>query len=337
LKTRRFIKAVKIKVFLTVFIACLFIQFNKANALEPALVVVKSKAGKIEHVHIEGYANIEEKRKADINTRFYVGSISKVFTAVLTLNLVQSGELELSNEIKYLLSHRSGLPREGDFGYWFSGEFPDRRALRKYLDEATLQFEPGSKTSYSNIAYAKLGLILEETTGIPYEVLLKERVLLPLKLSNTDVEKQPRHLANGYTPKNKMLPSIDRPFAGVGKKIGERWQRDYHDAKAMSPAFGVYSSPRDLMRFTNFLSGEVNTDVLNKRMLNMMRAIQAKPWALGLKKDHIDGVEVYRHDGWFAAHRSHLLFDPARRVAVVVLANADDAKPAIIAERYFRD
>ena len=63
--------------------------------------------------------------------------------------------------VTQLLTHSSGLVREGNFGYWFNTNFPDRDQLSQFLDSTTLRTSPGSEVRYSNIGFAALGLAVE--------------------------------------------------------------------------------------------------------------------------------------------------------------------------------
>jgi CubicO group peptidase (beta-lactamase class C family) len=103
----------------------------------------------------------------------------------------------------------------------------------------------------------------------------------------------------------------------------------------MTPAFGIYASASDLGRFARFLLGYGGDDVLSKHMRARMRERQASGWGLGLKIQRYAGHTVARHDGWFAAHRSHLLLDARDDLAVIVLTNGDNASPQDIAEALF--
>jgi CubicO group peptidase (beta-lactamase class C family) len=339
------LKAVVDNIFLLLLFSCLSIgavsEQNDKNQIKadqhhPAKIVLSLKGDTLVSAQVSGYADIQQSVLADMDTAFYLGSISKIFTSVLVLHLVEQQQLVLTDEIRQLLSHSSGLPREGDFGYWFSAEFPGSVELKQYLSSAPLLFEPGKKYHYSNIAYAKLGLIIEEATGLSYAQALNRYVLAPLGMTHTGVRPYPAHIAQGYSPENRILPNAQRPFAGIGAKVGQRHLRVYHDAKAMSPAFGIFSTPRDMSVFLGFLSGAKNTSVLNKASLAGMYRDQGFGRTLGLKRDKIDGVSVLRHDGWFAAHRSHLLFDPLSKRSVIALTNFDDSKPALLAETAFR-
>jgi len=299
-----------------------------------------------------GVADIEAAQPMTADTIVYAGSLSKVFTAVLALRLVEEGALSLSDTVAeagvdtatplsgitvtHLLTHSSGLEREGDFGYWFTADFPDSDGLLRYLRRAELRAPPGETLHYSNIGYATLGQVIEHATSMSYGNALSTRVLEPLGLLSSGAPGPARGVATGYSPIGRIIPSAERPFAGVGRKIAKRHVREYHDAAAMSPAFGVYTSANDLARLARFLLDTDDSAVLSPDMRTRMRTRQDSGWGLGLKIGLLDDRPVARHEGWFAAHRSHLLLDIESGISVVVLTNSDAAAPSDIAETLYR-
>jgi CubicO group peptidase (beta-lactamase class C family) len=234
--------------------------------------------------------------------------------------------------IAQLLTHSSGLVREGNFGYWFSGDFPDRTALSKFLGNTELRTPPGDTVRYSNIGFAALGLAVEDATGISYHDALRKRVLMPLGLGLSGSPGPADGIAPGYTPSGRIIPSADRPFAGIGRAVGNRHLREYHDAAAMTPAFGIYTTASDLGRLARFLLGYGGENVLPKDTRSMMLEPQASRRTYGLGSERYRERRLARHGGWFAAHKSHLLVDLDAEIGVVVMANSDNADPDAIAK-----
>jgi CubicO group peptidase (beta-lactamase class C family) len=296
-----------------------------------------------------GFADLESERRMTADTPLYAGSLSKIFTAVLTLNLVAGQRLSLDEAvagigagdsgitITHLLTHSSGLPREGNFGYWFSGEFPDRSALSRFLAVSSPRSPPGQTVNYSNIGFAALGLELERASGESYMHALSTRVLRPLQLESTGGPGPVPGIASGYTPPGRLLPREDRPFAGVGRQVGTRHVREYHDAAAMTPAFGLYTTASDLGRLARFLLGSGDNGILPDELRRQMLKPANASRTLGLGTGVFDGREVVRHSGWFAAHRSYVIIDPETGSAAIVLANSDNADPEAIAEALLRE
>ncbi|MGI9206319.1 MAG: serine hydrolase domain-containing protein [Woeseiaceae bacterium] len=314
----------------------------------PGVSVVVTQEDDVLFAGGSGFADLETDRPMTPDTILYAGSLSKIYTGVLTLNLAAKGRLELDAPVagigvtpdrsdsritvRHLLTHASGLDREGDFGYWFSAKFPDDRALASYLAATELRSVPGEEFHYSNIGYAMLGTVAARATGQSYNDALHERVLQPLGLNSSGSPGPVTDMAVGYSPVNRVIPSRERPFAGLGRQVGDRYVREYHDAKAMTPAFGIYTTANDLSLLARFLLGFGGNAVLSDTLRSQMLSAQDSGWGLGIKIDRLMGRPVARHSGWFAAHKSHLLLDLQSGIAVVVMANADSAAPAAIAE-----
>jgi len=309
--------------------------------------VIVSKLGVV-FAGASGVANLESSERMTADSVIYAGSLSKLLTAALVLQLVEQGSLSLADEVdgigdgsrsvtvEHLLTHSAGLPREGDFGYWFSADFPDATELAGFLATTDLRSAPGESLHYSNIGYAALGSVVEQVTEQTFDAALRERVIEPLDMNASGARGPASGVANGYTPTGRIIPSADRPFAGVGRQVGNRHVRMYHDARAMSPAFGAYTSASDLGRLAQFLLGCGNDAVLSVAMRQHMFEIQPSGWGLGIRIESLNGRTVARHGGWFAAHRSHLLLDIDMGIGIVVMANADNADPAAIAEELLR-
>ena len=317
----------------------------------PGVSAVISVGDQLVFAGASGVADLETGREMTPDTPLYAGSLSKLFTAVLVLRLVEQGSLSLADPVDGigaqvtgkatgitvadLLTHASGLEREGDFNYWYSADFPDREALTSYLLRAELREPPGKSLHYSNIGYARLGLIIEAVEGRPYQQVLLSQLLEPLGMASSGVSGPAVGLARGYTPIGRLLPDRQHPFAGVGAAVGDRYLREYHHAQAMTPAFGITVTAVDLSRFTRFLLGHGNHGVLSVAMRKRMAERQPSGWGLGLKLDTFAGRAVARHEGWFAAHRSHVLLDLNAGLTIAVLANSDSAEPAKIVEALY--
>ena len=314
----------------------------------PGVSVVVTQKDKIVFAGASGVADLETERAMTADTVLYAGSLSKILTAVLTLNLAEAQELSLDDivpgiainsrqehddiSVKHLLTHASGLNREGDFGYWFSANFPDASALGRYLVNTNLRAAPGTSFHYSNVGYAALGPVVEKASGQTFDKALGDRVFKPLAMDSSGTLKPGADLAAGYSPVNRVIPSEERPFAGLGRRVGNRHVREYHNANAMTPAFGAFTSARDLSRMARFLLGYGGNDVLSDDIRSQMLTAQASGWGLGIRVGKYRRRPIARHGGWFAAHQSHLFLDLRSDIAVVVMTNSDSASPGKIAE-----
>jgi D-alanyl-D-alanine carboxypeptidase len=314
----------------------------------PGVSAVVTRNEEVIFAGASGVADLETGRKMTPDTVLYAGSLTKILTAVLALQLVEKGELALDDvipgraiesskrnvniQVAHLLTHASGLDREGNFNYWFNADFPDERALANYLATADLQSAPGDSVSYSNIGYAALGPVIAHASGQSYDDALFDGVFKPLGMDSSGTLEPGNQLSAGYSPVNRVTPNKTRPFAGLGRYVGTRRIREYHDAKAMTPAFGAYTSSYDLSRLARMLLGYGGDKVLSADMRARLLTAQAGERGLGIRLARYKSRPVARHGGWFAAHRTHLLLDLRSGIAVVVMANSDSAAPENVAE-----
>ncbi|MCX6262289.1 MAG: serine hydrolase, partial [Bacteroidia bacterium] len=182
--------------------------------------VLVAKKGQIIYEKAFGYADREWNIPNTIDTKFRIASISKPFTALLVLQLAESGKINLNGTItKYipdykgklgdsitihqLLTHTSGVLTNLDPETEVIQErlYHNLRDLIKYTESADLYFRPGTGFRYSNYGYNILAYIVEKVTGKRFDDVLKENILLPAGLSNTnqsDHSRIEKNLAKGY-------------------------------------------------------------------------------------------------------------------------------------------
>ncbi|MEM9494547.1 MAG: serine hydrolase domain-containing protein [Pseudomonadota bacterium] len=160
-----------------------------------------------EKVFERGYgdANRSWKIPNTLETKFRIASLSKTFTAVLVLQLVDEGVLSFDDTLAtmlpayradyagevtlhHLLAHTSGISHYIDLPGWFDGAYLQPRTVDAFLSDIAalpLNAQPGEKYRYSNANYYFLGLIIERVTGKSFETVLSERILKPLSLNDT--------------------------------------------------------------------------------------------------------------------------------------------------------
>lgn len=311
----------------------------------PGVSAVVTRGDEVVFAGASGLVDIETGQRMSADSKLYAGSLTKVLTAVLALRLVEEDLLSLEqiapgiavNEnpeitIAQLLTHSAGLVREGDFGYWFSGVFPDKQELLRFLEQTELRSPPGERVRYSNIGFAALGVAIEAATDQSFHDALQTRVLKPLDMTMTGSPGPTGDIGKGYTPTGRIIPSAERPFAGVGAQVGERHIREYHNAAAMSPAFGAYTTARDLGRLVQFLLGYGGQGLLSDELRRDLLTPQSARRSFGLGTGTFRGRPVAQHGGWFAAHKSQILIDLESETGVVIIANSDSADPDAIAK-----
>jgi CubicO group peptidase (beta-lactamase class C family) len=191
-----------------------------------------------------GMANVSSATPATPTTLYRIGSVTKVFSALLLLQAASQGMLSLDDPVskqvpefsvinpygqglvtwRHLLSQRSGLQREAPAGLETTGEVLQALA-ETYLIEA-----PGGTPSYSNLGFSLIGnLVAERVAGSTFSKLVQEWVCSPLGLNNT---------GNEYTP--NVMSRLAQPYAPNGEPYS------FYDLGWSAPAGGMYSTPSDL-------------------------------------------------------------------------------------------
>ncbi len=149
-----------------------------------------------------GYENLKKKKKASAKTKYRIGSISKMYTSVMVLQLIEEEKLSLQTSlydyypnvkyakditIKNLLNHSSGIFNfTNDTAYLnYHTNKQSKKELLERIYAFTPSFKPNKKNSYSNSNYILLSFIIEDVTGKSYTKNLKERIVKPLKLKDT--------------------------------------------------------------------------------------------------------------------------------------------------------
>ncbi len=280
-----------------------------------------------------GYADPTTKELATPDTLYRVGSVSKPFTALLLMILVELGLIDLDAPVqKYLpdfqptnksakkitlrqmLSHRSGVVREGPVGNYFDDTHPTLEATVRALNKTELVFEPGSTTSYSNMALATVGYLLEKTQKEPFDKLMKRKVLDPLGMKHSTFQPSAEH--RKLIPKATMWTYHGRDFPAPTMEMG------------MSPAGNLYSSVNDQAKFLKFLFAGGN-GILKKQTLESMYKIQFPQkdektgFGLGFFVGDLDGKRVIRHGGAIYGFSTEFAALPDDKLGVIVCASKD--------------
>lgn len=194
-------------------------KYNVLNQFNGAVLVAED--GKVIFSKGYGMQDFENKVANNNLTKFRLASVTKQFTAMLIMQLVEKGKIKLDGKltdylpyyrkdvgdkitISQILSHTSGLANYTDDRKFMTEESGNKvtpkEFVLKYCSE-DLIFEPGTKWAYSNTGYFILGLIIEEITGRSYEENLQENILTPVGMVNSGYEhsdKSYENMAKGY-------------------------------------------------------------------------------------------------------------------------------------------
>jgi CubicO group peptidase (beta-lactamase class C family)/D-alanyl-D-alanine dipeptidase len=284
-----------------------------------------------------GYVDPERKRPATAKTVYRVGSVSKLFTDLAVMQLVERGELALDAPIndylpnftpknpfgtpitlRQLMSHQSGLVRESPVGNYFDATEPSLEATVASLNDTSLVYAPNTKTKYSNAGIAVVGNVLEHKSGAPFNQIMQEKIFRPIGLRHSRFER---------------TPDVERESA-----VGWMWTYDGRRFEApdfalgTAPAGNLYSSVLDLSKFAQAIMNEGRGEhgvLLQPGTLRQMilpqrtDAGEPNPFAIGFRVSDFDGHTKIGHGGAVYGFSTQLELLPQRKLGVAAVASLD--------------
>lgn len=276
-----------------------------------------TKEGDILYERHLGYSNIAKNIKNNAHSIHAIGSITKTYTAVLTLLAYEEGKFDMDTPlshyfpeiynaekitIAHLLKHRSGLPNvtnQPDYLEW-NTEFQSREAMFKRFSYYTSLFEPGAIFNYSNTNYILLTYILEDAYSMSFDELLKKKILNPLKLENTY-----------YLPSEKVAFSESYLFQN------EWLVQERTDYSVPLGAGAIYSTISDLNRFVEAL---FTTDLLSTHSKELMLLTQ-DGFGMGIIEFPFHEMTGYGHSGGIDGYQSFFGYLPHEKIGFSILSN----------------
>ena len=294
-----------------------------------------------------GHAEVKTGRKTTPETLYRIASHSKLFTAIGIMQLRDADKLSLDDPIRkhldwfqlkgidpesppvtirQLMTHSSGIPREGGSqAYWTSFDFPTREETIEHLGHQQVVFPAETRWKYSNLAFALLGEVIRELSGKSYAEYVESEIMRPLGMSSS-----------GAT-----LESIDQTklAVGYGRRLPDGTRQAFPgvDARGITAAGGVSSSVQDMARFVAWqfrLRDGNETEVLKSSTLREMQRIHwiDPEWKMGfgltfIVRKHPDRVLV-GHSGGYPGFRTATYVSPEEKLGVIVFSNSLDAEPS---------
>lgn len=282
--------------------------------------IVIAKEGRIVYERAFGYSLMDGPTKTPItsNTRFRISSITKTYTAVMILQLVEEGKLKLQDNldrffpeipnankitIEQILRHRSGIPELKVEPNWGRQSRTHDEVLA-VIEKGQPNFEPDSKHEYSNTGYVILGYIIEKVEGKPYQDVLKERITSKLGLKNT-------YLGEGNTNTEKN-ESLSYRYLGEWKEAPEL------NLSVPAGAGAIMSTPGDMAKFIQAL---FDHKLVSKASLDKMMTMQDGE-GMGMEPFTFSGKTLYGHTGGSNSSGSWLAYEPEEQLALAYTTNA---------------
>lgn len=306
-------------------------QFEPAA---PGCVVLVAKKGEIVYNKAFGAANIELNVPLRTDMVFRIGSVTKQFTAVAILQLVEQGKLSLQDSIQkyikdypskghiitieHLLTHTSGIKDYLQINY--SSPFLERwdftpKQLIDSFKNVPMEFAPGAKFSYSNSGYALLGYIIEKVSGMYFQDYMQQNLFKPLGLSNTFCDN-----AGSIIPKR---------VNGYVKEVQGYKNADYWSMTVAYSAGSMVSCVEDLLKWHTALHSYkiLKKETLDKAFTSfMLKDGTPAEYGYGWFLKQVNGTRSIAHGGAISGFRSNALYYPAEDVFIAVLFNCGCAR-----------
>ena len=275
----------------------------------------------------------ETVERVGLETKYLIGSVTKVFTAIAVMQLYEKHKLDIDAPvsqyipdfsikqrfpeskpitIREVLTHHAGLPSD-IFLHKFSSNSPDYHELLNYLNQHTTCFPVGKIKSYSNLGYALLGILVERVSGKTYTDYVRQNIFLPLKMTNS-----------GFYTNASLQKGLTKAHDKEGKVVSELPIYDL-------PAGGIYSTVIDMMKFgRSFI--DKKSILLSPHTVEIMFQLQNKDVMLDLddrsaicfdfKNKTPELGRIFEHGGAMVYHRAQLYIAPDAGLAAVMLSDA---------------
>lgn len=277
-----------------------------------------------------GRADLANKKAATFDTQYPIGSISKSLTAVATLNLQQTGQINIDDDfqryandyptkherftLKQLLSHQAGIRHYNDeLSESFNDiHYPNIKDAVGIVENDPLLFPPGTDFTYSSYAYSLVALALERATKQDYPSIMQDTLFTPLAMEATRLNTL------------EKTAQQTQPYLVLGSLLIGAPTIDYSNKYAGA---GFLSTPSDLAKLGNAL---LNGSLLNEASTTLLFTptkldtgeMNPQNYALGFRIDGEGDKQIYHHGGMINGGYSYLAIYPEHQAVVVFSMNA---------------
>ena len=287
-----------------------------AEIKSPGAAVAVVRNGQVIFTKAYGMADVANGVDNSPGTIFRLASITKTFTAVAVLQLMEGGKLKLNEPlskymadfpnsekilISHLLSHTAGV-----------ADFIPYEELQK----RPLEFEPGSRISYSNNGYSLLGRVIEKVSGQPWDEYLRDHIFLPLGMKHT-----------GYDRTQELAGRATGYLAGAD---GQYKPIPPQDAFGAYAGGGLYSTVEDMVRWDLGLSSGklLRQETLERASTpGLLTDGRRTVYGLGWMTTNYRGLREVGHGGDITGFNTYFARYPDSQLSVIVLSNVGMRPP----------
>jgi CubicO group peptidase (beta-lactamase class C family) len=288
--------------------------------------VLIAKDGKVLLNNGYGFADLNQKTKNKSGTKFAIGSVTKQFTAIGIMQLVEKGLIKVEDKIsKYipsaphgdkitihnLLTHTSGLVNYTNLNEFLTGNIKNKTPIEliEIIKDLPLEFQPGERFEYNNTGYLLLGMIIENVSEKPFGDYLKENIFNALNMADTGIsygENNETHDSTPYVGHLEVQP--------VDEKI------------LLSQAYGagnIYSTVGDLYRWDRALNTEklVKKETLDEIFKEHTPITEEASYGYGWMIEDAENGRVVYHGGNTLGHSSNIARYIDQDLTIIVLTN----------------
>ncbi len=303
----------------------------------PGMSIAVVRNGKLRFAKGYGIANTNTGKKVDVNTLFQAGSISKPVAALAALKLVDEGEVDLDKDVNFylkkwkvaenkftknekvtlrrLLTHTAGMTVHGFPGYSQDKDFPnDIKVLngKGNTPKIFVDTVPGTIWRYSGGGYTVMEQLVEDVSGMPFDVYLEKKILKPLGMKNSTYA-QPLS--------KKWHKNASAAYNGNGKLYKGLWHNYPEQAAA-----GLWTTPTDLAKYAieiqKAFAGKSNK-ILSTKIVKKMLTKDKNGWGLGPSLGGEGKNLTFGHGGKNAGFTNNMRAFAYKGDALIVMTNAD--------------
>lgn len=293
------------------------------SATDSAMMgVVISQNEEIVFERYSGYRGIEQNLPLNRTTQFRIGSITKMYTSVMIMKLIEEGKLSLSTPlseffpqvpnaqlitIKHLLNHSSGIYNFTSDPMYpaYMSEKHTREEMIEWIASYDSQFPPGETHAYSNSNYVLLGQIIEKVEERCFGSALRKAIAKPLGLDRTRYGK-------------KLIPQRNQALSYIYDTALDQWLPAPITHSSIPQAAGaVVSTPLELTRFAEALAAG---KLISQQSVAQMATIEGG-FGLGLFPFEFDGKMGFGHTGGIDAFQSAVFYFPEQALSIALTTN----------------
>ena len=318
-----------------------FVSDHLSSDSVPGLALAITQGDRI--LLVKGYGMARQGAPVTADTQFFIASLSKSFTALAVMQLVDAGQLNLDAPvqrylpgfglsdakaatritIRQLLNQTSGLADTG----FPEGRLPPPATIRQRV--ATLRrarpvSAPGTAFHYFNPNYAVLARLVEKVSGVPFGDYLHTHIFKPLDMRNTF------HAVTSTTAYAKATDLAQGHLAAFGFAVPCSEMKGY-----LGGSGGVISTARDMAHYLIFQNGGGTfrqTRLVSKKNLDLMHAPPqgvSSRYAMGWFATQLEGQPILEHNGILSVYYADAVVLPKAHIGIALLYNID-AMPAAL-------